>query len=656
MILVQTEEQFNAALNVLRQAKVVAFDTETYGKRGTPVKHPAQGNRLIGLSAHCVMPPVTPVSDRQGADQQGADQYEVGFYIPFRHEADDKVLNLFTISENLPLELLPKLAEVLNRPDLRLVFHHLKFDAQMLRADNLLLTPTPDRVACTMAKAQLVDENMSHKLEDVAAMIYGDKAREPEREIRKIVRKQHGYHKTTPKQMAPYACQDAQSTFGIEPYLDRSIEQQGLGHLVPRDTEFQLALMEMEWEGIDHDLELAQRLSNKTQRRLREIEDELGFDPASRDQVAHVLFGLPESGGLGLPYSDTQKNVSREFPMGVPVMDQQVLVGLRNETAERILEYRGIAKADGTWYQGWIKRRGMDGRIHPTYNVSETKEKFGTVTSRLSSYIQQMPRDPRAMVKLTLRPAPGYVMVEFDYNQIEYRLGVSYSGDPILTQQFQAGIDVHQELADQLGVDRQTAKPIVYTILFGGQGPGVARNLERHAWTNERRIISVPDSEGQALVNAYYTLHPKMKEVAYLAKHNAGKYGFVQLWNGRRRHFKPEEKWHHRKAFNSVLQGGAAQILVTSMLEFHRLRDVRPYRMRLQVHDSIWFEVPVDGFDMYCHEIQSIMEWPTQKFPVPFPVDSKIIRHRELDNIHIEGVSDELLGVGPRGNDGMGDV
>jgi len=644
MILVQTEEQFNAALDILRQAKIIAFDTETYGKRGTPVQHPAQGNRLIGLSAWCVMP--------------GADQYEVGFYIPFRHEADDKVLNLFTVSENLPVELLPKMADVLNRSDVRLIFHHLKFDAQMLRADDLWLEPDPARVTCTMAKAQLVDENMSHKLEEVAALCFPDQdVKSEEIEIKKIIKKQGGYHKTTPKQMAPYACRDAQSTFGIEPFLDRSLERQGLMHLVPRDMELQLCLMEMEWEGIRLDQKLAARLSKQSRTRMREIEDELGFDCSSKFEVARVLFGPASAGGLELPYDEVTIPTNNVFPGGVPGTAQKILVELRHPIAERVLEYRGIQKADGTWYRGWLGRMGKDGRIHPTYNVSEKKEKFGTVTSRLSSYIQQIPRNPKAMVKLLLMPdEEDWIMVEHDYNQIEYRLGVCYAEDADLIEQFRSGADVHQEFADQIGVDRQTAKPTTYTILFGGGGPAVARSLEQQAWINERRIISIPDEYGQQLVDEYYRLHPKMKRISYAAKKQAEEHGFVQLWNGRKRHFHGQWKFGARKAFNSVLQGGAAQIVVTSMLEFHRARKAVPYRMRFQVHDSLGFAMPVDRSEEYCHDIQQVMEWPSKRFPVPFPVDFKVTRGFHLEDIKVEEVSDELLSAGSGGDDGLGAV
>lgn len=631
MILVQTREQFDAALNMLQKAEIIAVDTETDGL------NIHQGHRLIGFSTHCILP--------------GNSDYAINFYFPFRHRFEDKHLNLFTVSDNLPVEWLPEFSNVLNRDDVTLIFHHLKFDARVLRADGLWLNPNVDKVEDTMAKAQLMDENISHRLEDLGARAFGEHVRKTQRDMKKLVAKVGGYHKTTPQQMAPYACQDAQLTHDINSLLDSNLEKQGLDKLVRREMKFQLVMLEMEWEGIELDDDLARRLSRKSRNRMREIEDELGFDPQKKYALAHILFGSKESGGLELPYEIRTLNKSKEFPHGVPKMDEAVMIRLRNPIADLVLEYRGIAKAEGTWYKGWITRMSQEGRIHPTYNVSEKKEKFGTVTSRLSSFIQQMPRDPDVMVKKLLRPPVGFVMVEFDYAQIEYREAACYANDELLIEQFRNGTDTHQDLADRIGVDRQSGKQVAYTILYDGQGKALAWNLMKQVWQNEKKIVHISEEEGQEIVNAYYNVHPKIKQASKRAEYGAKKHGYVQLWNGRRRHFDPKQPWTFRKAFNSVLQGGAAQILVESMLRLHDMRNTERFRMRIQVHDSLWFEIPENDFDRCVNVITETMEWPTKYFPVPFPVEHKIIRYRDLE---IE--DEDLSRIGPGQNDRMGSI
>lgn len=643
MILVQSREQFDAAIDMLMKAEVIAVDTETYGRRGEALKHPAQGNRIVGISTHCVYP--------------GDDRFAINFYFPFRHQIDDKVINLFTVSENLPIEWLPEFAKVLNRPDVKLVFHHLKFDAQMFRADKLWMEPNVSNVTDLLPKAQLINETMSHRLKDLGAMVFGQHVADEEAKIIEIVNKQGGYHKTTPQQMAPYACQDARLTHDLNEPIDAELERQQLKHLVRRETRFQLALMEMEWEGVKFDRDLAKTLSTMSRRRMRQIEDKLGFDPNKRDALAHVLFGDEATGGLGLPYTEVQKNKSKEFPQGVPSMNMDVLVNFRHPIVDLVLEYRGLIKADSTWYQGWINREGRDGRLHPTYNHSDKKAKFGTVTSRLSSYIQQMPRDPMAMVKLLLMPDEGNMLVEYDYAQIEYREAACYAKDHDLMEQFRAGVDTHMELAKQIGIDRQSAKQVVYTLLYGGQAPALAKNLMKQVWLNEKKIITVTIDEAKEILQAYYRVHPKILKVSKQAEAHARRHGYVALWNGRKRHFSSAEPWNFRKAFNSVLQGGAAQIICESMLMFHDMRKDVPFRQRIQVHDSLWFEIPETQFELCDAVIRQTMEWPSEKFGIPFPVDHKVIRRFELDDFQralLGGRADrDLLSARSGGDDGL---
>lgn len=626
MILVQSRPQFDAAIKVLREARVVAFDTETTGL------HTHMGHRICGVSTYCMMP--------------GDDKYVVSFYFPFRHDINEKQINLFTVSENLPPEWLQEFETVLNRTDLTLVFHNMKFDLKMFRADGLVIDPHKVKALYdTMVMAQMVDENTSHRLDDLAKKYGLDKGTDYKKKFKALVRKAGGFHRTTPQQIAQYACDDAQNTYELAEILGNELIAQDLMRLWQREMHFQFVLLELEWYGIQLDVQLARKRSTETQRRMRELEDALGFDPGKRDALAHILHGVHEAGGLELPVAQTSDSSSQEFPGGVPVMDEQALVVLKQpprspqviDLIDNVLEYRGLVKAESTWYTGWQQKMSRDQRIHPSYNTnpdSNKKERYGTVTTRLSSSfpnIQQMPRDDEVGIKKLLKPPPGFVHVEFDYAQIEYREAACYAEDPILIEQFKSGVDTHTELAKALGIDRQSAKQAVYTLLYGGAGPTLARNMERQVWMNERKIIHVDDEWGKEVISGYYKLHPSIRKVSKIAEANATNHGYVRLWTGRRRHFYSWEPWTHRKAFNSVLQGGAAEIMKDTMLRFHNGGRQHEYRMLIQVHDSLWFQVREDLLDECAAEIVDIMEWPGQMFPIPFPVDWKIIRHHELE-------------------------
>jgi DNA polymerase-1 len=76
------------------------------------------------------------------------------------------------------------------------------------------------------------------------------------------------------------------------------------------------------------------------------------------------------------------------------------------------------------------------------------------------------------------------------------------------------------------------------------------------------------------------------------------------------------------KAFNSVIQGGAADIMERSMLRvWNAIEDHDECRMLLQVHDSIVFEIRKGTIDKYRPLIVSAMENVEPDFGVKFAVD-----------------------------------
>lgn len=609
-MLIQTREQFVAARTTLLQAPVIAVDTETTGLNWD------KGDRIIGISMCCNLP--------------GNEMYRLACYFPFRHSP--KSLNLFTVSENLPLEWMQELKPVFTRSDVTLVFHNFKFDAKMLRSDGIEVT---SKVYDTMLMSHLIDENGVHSLKGLAAEKWGDEVREDEKRTKKLVQKLGGWEKTSAAEMEPYASLDAEMTFDLWHDFLEELENQELMQLYEtQEAPFLRCLLEMEWEGIEIDLVLAEHKSSQARQRMRELEDELGFDPGKRALLARKLFGAPPE-GLGFPLPtdpDSLNQPTSEFPGGEPKMDEMVLSQMDHPIPQKVLEYRGLVKANSTWWMGYQKKADLAGRIHPQYATGDKKEKFGTVTGRLSSSnpnVQQMPRDPNTPVKKLLLPPEGFSMFEFDYSQIELRLAACYGNDELYLESMKAGEDPHQATADAAGVTRQAAKHASYCIIYGGSYKTLKATFERLEYQETGEIIVFPEWQAKDILDNYYRVHPNLKAVAKKAEAVARSRGWVRLWTGRRRHFRSDEPWHHRKAFNSIIQGGAADLVKGTMLRFHEMRDVQPFRMVTQVHDSLWFEVPIDGEAEHLELITKTMEWPGDEFPIPFPVDIKRMRNRD---------------------------
>lgn len=624
-MLIQTREQFIAARTTLLQTNYIAVDTETSGL------HFHMGHHIIGISTACKLP--------------GNEQYQLLCYFPFRH--DPKSMDLFTLSENLPIEWMKELATCFTRSDVELSFHNFKFDAKMLRKEGITIT-RDTKVWDTMVMSHMVDENGVHSLKGLAAELWGDQVREEETFTKALVRKRGGWDKTSAAEMSDYACKDAEMTFDLKDQLLPELETQELTPLWESQEEpFLHVLLDMEWEGIEVDLEMASERSEASRARMRELEDAMGFDPGKKDALAHRLFAAPPE-GLGLIPGALNKTSSEEFPQGIPVMDEPFLSRhLEHALVRNVLEYRGLVKANSTWWKGFPEKADKAGRIHPQYSTGIGKEKFGTVTGRLSSSwpnVQQMPRDESTPVKKLLLPPDQFRMYEFDYSQIELRLAACYADDELYLEAFRNGEDPHQATAEAIGIERQPAKHASYCILYGGAADTLKGTIERLTFQETGQFIEFPIERAEEILRLYYEVHPNLKSKPKEAERVARRRGYVNLWTGRRRHFLKEEPWTHRKAFNSVLQGGAAEILKHTMLQLaSKISGYKaesefgtaPYRMVTQIHDSLWFEVSNHFREQWLAEIQEIMEWPgvNGRFPIPFPVDMKLVNVSKREQV-----------------------
>ena len=105
-------------------------------------------------------------------------------------------------------------------------------------------------------------------------------------------------------------------------------------------------------------------------------------------------------------------------------------------------------------------------------------------------------------------------------------------------------------------------------------------------------------------------------------KNAAIKNGKVEIWSGRYRHFKYPKSESH-KAYNSKIQGGAADLVKVAMNKIHT--ELPELRMILQVHDALWFEIPTGSNPYWDPQIRAIMENPIPQDRVHFKTDGHLI-------------------------------
>jgi DNA polymerase I len=590
-LLIQSREAFEHARTVLLDADVIAVDTETNWTDSWDLR------QLMGISTHCAIPE-NP-------------NYDISYYFPFRHEHDE---NLFE-SRNLPYSWLRDLSPAFERTDCIYVGHGFKFDFKVFEKEGISIT---GEVRDTLLLSWMEDENkFSHELEELAKTVADKKLR---KELKDIAKNLHGWEKIPPEVMELYACGDARITYLLYKYFWQVLENQGIQHLYAGEEKKLRILTKMEQRGIQIDKDTAVRLSQEALAKMQETLDEFGYDPGKPAQLAHRLFSAPPE-GLGLePIGGYSSRKSKEFaPYGIPIMDANVLSRLNHPEALRVLDYRSWQKANSTWYEGWFNKVALDSRIHPEF------KQHGTITTRLSCTkpnMHQIPRDiEKTPVKSMLRAKDGFELWEFDYSQIEFRLGVVYAECLPIIKAYKEGFDVHQLTSDRIGIQdlsglslqeaRYAGKQTNYLTIYGG-GPAV---LIYQLWRDAK--IQLAFYVAEEILEGFNETYPEFQRMRNKAEGVGKSRGYVKLWTGRHCRFQwPSQT---KDAFNRLCQGGAAEIVARSMIDL----DEEGFEIVNQVHDSLWIEIPKDDSEQSRKRITTIMEWPGDQFDIPFPVDEK---------------------------------
>ncbi len=369
-----------------------------------------------------------------------------------------------------------------------------------------------------------------------------------------------------------------------------------LGPLEPIYEELELPLIailaRMETIGVSLDLELLRQLDRELEgllaQRLAECYEAAGreFNVASPKQLAEVLFEE-----LKLP-------VQKRTKTG-PSTDHEVLEKLAalHPLPRAILEHRSLAKLKGTYVEALPKLVGRDGRLHTTFDQTNT------ATGRLASLDPNLMNIPirtemGKRIRQAFVAAPGFEIVSADYSQIELRILAHVTQDPGLVEALRAGADVHSRTAAEVfGVEeadvtedqRRIAKMVNYAVAYGLSAFGLSTRLD------------IPAGEASAIIKRYFERYAGVRAWIDRIIAEGKTSGFVSTLDGRRRFLPDLQSRNHpmrqaaeRAAINMPIQGTAADIIKRAMVsldaELRRLGSGA--RLLLQVHDELVLEVP----------------------------------------------------------------
>ena len=382
-------------------------------------------------------------------------------------------------------------------------------------------------------------------------------------------------------------------------------------------------LLEMENNGFKLDqgklLELTEAFSLEIKKLEEKIYDISGaeFNIASPKQLGEILFNK-----LALNSSKKSKKTKSLSTSG-EVLEELAANG--HEIANLILQWRHFSKLKNTYTEALPKLIKQDtSRIHSHFANNST------TTGRLSSHNPNLQNIPiRSKEGDLIREAficdKDNILISADYSQIELRLLAHYAKVHKLQNAFKENQDIHSITAsevfnislDQIDDEyRRRAKTINFGIIYGISGFGLANRL------------SISRKEAQEYIDLYFSRYPEIKAYMHNIVADCKTQGFVETLLQRKLFF-PElnnaapamQGFLNRAIINAPLQGSAADIIKKAMLDIDHIIKSKnlPFKLLLQVHDELIYELPKSYEEQAIELIKTSME-NVMKLDVPLEV------------------------------------
>lgn len=293
--------------------------------------------------------------------------------------------------------------------------------------------------------------------------------------------------------------------------------------------------------------------------------------------------------------------------------DQDVLEELSklHPLPKLILEYREVTKLQNTYIIPLLKEASKgDGRVRTKYHLDITS------TGRLSSSNPNLQNIPirtnlGAKIRESFIAEKGKVLISADYSQLELVICAHLSSDPIMTESFNKGEDIHLRTAAEIfeipvemvtSDYRRQAKAINFGIMYGKTPFGLAKEL------------GISQQVATKIIKRYFDKYKNISLFRKFLISEARKNGFSKTLFGRIRYLpdinstnKAKREFAERNAINAPIQGTAADIMKIAMINIWK-KIPKDTKIILQVHDEFLIETPISRVNEISNIIKHEME------------------------------------------------
>lgn len=406
--------------------------------------------------------------------------------------------------------------------------------------------------------------------------------------------------------IVPYLSCDVQYTWELYQYFYKNMSERSMKIYKELLRPAYRAYRDIERNGLYLDLEALESVKkkyNKEEKRLlKELKSHYDINWNSSAQVAHALFdleGMPVIYKTGKGAPSTAADVLKELAMK------------GYELPSLLLQYKDAATRNKMFLNRWADDC-YESRIHPNFNLTNV---VSGRTSCNSPNLQQVPRTKD--IRGLFSGAPGMILFEADYSQLELRIAAHYANDKTMLNIYLHDGDIHTETAklftngrEPTKEERGKAKAVNFGFLYGMQ----AKKFVKYALDSYGQVFTL--AEAKHIRDLYFAKYARLlpwhKEQEDLCEMQGG----VSNMFGRFRRlpliYSPN-KWERasaaRRAINTPVQGSGSDLLISAVTQINKeLKGVA--WVGATVHDSIIGECRVEDKDYVDETIRRIMKHP----------------------------------------------
>ena len=474
------------------------------------------------------------------------------------------------------------------------VFQNAKFDLQFLMAVGIYPYPIFD----TMLAGQLLRTSGGASRAGLAplAQHYLNET------IDKDEQKSNWQGELSEKQME-YAANDADVLLRLREAMVKAIYDNGLSEIALIEFSCASAIAQIEYTGISLDTVKWNKLLEDT-KKARDAALEILYGYTSRPAAQMSLIGEDVVSGHNFDSNSFILSLLQKNGIQVKSTSKQDLAPYSNQPLVRaVAAYRKAAKSLSSFlYPIPAMINAKTGRLHPRYG------QIGAWSGRMSCgspNIQQIPRS-KEFRECFVAP-PGRKLIVADYSQIELRVAADMTNDLRMTRAYQNGEDLHRLTASLMlgkpidtitGQERQAAKAVNFGLIYGMGAAGLKQ------YSKQSYGVEMTLEQAEEFRRRYFAAYTGIARWHNILKKSPPTESRTMA--GRK--FAFSAKAGLSVLCNTPVQGTAADIVKKALgLLRQRLKGTDTYLIAV-VHDEILMEAPECDADEMAGLLKAVME------------------------------------------------